>query len=615
MYRKVNDMKKLNSRILFIGLAFSGLLFGCQCTPRAEHSGISPGRTSYFIDPVNGDDDNSGSKESRAWRTFTPINRLQLAPGDRVEITSPGSFDQTLILRGEGNAEDPVEVHFADGRYDFFTHRITRKKYNISNTNSQPDSLKAIGILVEKAKHFNISGPGAEIICRGKMIEVCIDSCEDIALSGLSFDYHRPTVSEFQVVEVGEDYVDLQIHRDSEYRIEDGNIIWYGEGWTSHTRILGQELDLETNDVRRLWNPIEGMQFEEIQPDLVRARGEHRVKKDHVYQLRETFRDYAAVFTRRSKNISWKNVHFYFLHGMGLVSQFSENLTYDAVSIAPDSTGGRTTAAWADILHVSGCRGKVLVKDCVFRGAHDDAINVHGTYLQVVEKITENQVKLRFMHPQTYGFLAVNPGDEIEFVDGESYESHGLTRVRDAILINPREILVTLEKPVPGELDPGDVIENVTWTPEVEIRGCKVSWIPTRGFLLATRKKVLVEENEFLATHMSAILVGIDANKWFESGYVRDMTIRNNRFVRCAEPVIHIEPMNSKPNNNVHRNIRIENNRFLLRNELVLQAKSASNISVTGNTIFSENKLNDDLVIMTNDCSDVKVAINQFIGY
>jgi hypothetical protein len=613
MDKKVNAMRKLNSKILFIAVVFPGLLFLCQCTPMAENSEISPGKTTYYIDPVKGDDENSGLRESRAWRTFSHISQLQLAPGDRVDITSPGSFDQTLILRGEGTTVDPVEVHFAAGRYDFFTDNITRKKYNISNTNSQPDSLKAIGILLEGAKHFNIRGPGAEIFCRGKMIEVCIDSCENITISGLHFDYHRPTVSEFQVVEVGEDYVDLQIHKDSEYRIEDGDIIWYGEGWTSHTRILGQELDLETNDVRRLWNPIEGMQFEEIKPDLVRARGEHKVKKDHIYQLRETFRDYAAVFTRRSKNISWKDVDFCFLHGMGLVSQFSENLTYEVVSFAPDSTSGRTTAAWADILHVSGCKGRVLVKDCIFKGAHDDAINIHGTYLQVVEKISENQIKLRFMHHQTYGFLAVNPGDEIEFIDGESYESHGLNRVIDARLLSPKEILVKLEKSVPRALDLRDVIENVTWTPEVEIRGCHVSWIPTRGFLLATRKKVLVEENEFLATHMSAILIGIDANKWFESGYVRDMTIRNNRFIHCAEPVIHIEPMNSKSNNRVHQNIRIENNRFLLSNQLVLKAKSASNIIVTGNTIVSEKKQNDEAVIMTSDCAGVKVGENNYL--
>jgi hypothetical protein len=605
-------MKNLHSRILLITVIFPGLFFLYRCTSPAGNGGVSPGNTTYYINPANGDDKNSGLKESRAWKSFSHINRMELAPGDRVELTSPGSFDQTLILKGGGTPEDPVEIHFAAGRYDFFTGNMTRKKYNISNTNAQPDSLKTIGILFEGAKHINISGPGAEINCRGKMIEVCIDSCENISISDLHFDYHRPTVSEFQVVAVGADYVDLKIHKDSEYRIEDGDIIWYGEGWTSHTRILGQELNLETNDVRRLWNPIEGMHFEELEPGLVRARGAHQVKKDHVYQLRETFRDYAGVFTRRSKNISWKNVHFIFLHGMGLVSQFSENLSYEAVTIAPDSTSGRTTAAWADILHISGCKGKVLVKDCIFKGAHDDAINIHGTYLQVVDKVSEDQLKLGFMHHQTYGFMAVNPGDEIEFVDAGSYESHGKTRVKDASMLNPKEILVTLEQNVPRELEPGDAIENVSWTPEVEIRGCHVSWIPTRGFLLATRKKVLVEENIFLATHMSAILLGIDANQWYESGYVRDLCIRNNKFVLCAEPVILIEPRNTEENSRVHQNIRVENNQFLLRDHLVLHAKSASNISVTGNTIVSEKKLNDEAVIMTMDCSDLVVGNNQY---
>ncbi|MCP4313988.1 MAG: right-handed parallel beta-helix repeat-containing protein [Bacteroidetes bacterium] len=606
-------MRKVHKQITFIAISFLGLFILSQCTNPGQDIRLSPGNTTYYINPADGADDNSGLKESLAWRTFSRINQMELAAGDRVEITSPGSFDQTFILKGEGTVGKPVEVHFAAGRYDLFTDNITRKKYNISNTNSQSDSLKAIGILLEGAKHFNITGPGAEIFCRGKMIEVCIDSCENIIIADLQFDYHRPTVSEFQVVAVGEDHVDLQIHEDSEYRIEDGDLIWYGEGWTSTTRILGQELNLETDDVRRLWNPIEGMQFEEIKPDLVRAKGEHKVKIDHVYQLRETFRDYAAVFTRRSKNITWKNVNFHFLHGMGLVSQFSENLTYDSVSIAPDSTGGRTTAAWADILHVSGCKGKVLVKDCIFKGAHDDAINIHGTYLQIVEKISENQLQLRFMHHQTYGFLAVNPGDEIEFVDAESYESHGLNRVKDAELLDPKEILITLENDLPLALEPGDVIENVTWTPEVEIRGCHVSWIPTRGFLLATRKKVVVEENVFLATHMSAILLGIDANKWFESGFVRDMSIRNNKFIRCAEPVIHIEPRNVRANSSVHQNIKIENNQFILRNELILNAKSASNISISGNTIVSGKKLNDEAVVITSDCSHMEMGQNQYL--
>lgn len=465
----------------------------------------SPGRTTYHIDPAAGDDANSGLDRNQAWKSFRRVNQLRLAPADRIEIVAPGSFDQTLVLAGGGTAEAPVEVRFAPGRYDFHPDHMFRDTYQISNTNDDPEGRKAVGILLAGASHFRITGPGASIVCRGKMIEVCIDGCEDVALSDLQFDYQRPTVSEFRVAAVGDDHVDLGIHQDSPYTIQNGSITWQGEGW-SHTTGLAQELDPATGDLRRRSDPLQGLKLEDIQPFLVRARGKHDMKPGRVYQIRDIRRDCAGVFTRRSRNITWKDVTFRFLHGMGLVNQFSENLTFDSVAIAPEVAGGRTTAAWADCLQVSGCKGRLLVKDCVFSGAHDDAINIHGTYLRVIGRLPDRQIKVRFMQPQTFGFMAFNPGDEIEFIHPDSLATYCANRVIKARMLDPKELLLTLENPVPEEFRENDVIENVTWTPEVEIRGCKVAHIPTRGFLIATRRKVLVEDNEFLATHMSAIV-------------------------------------------------------------------------------------------------------------
>jgi hypothetical protein len=582
-------------------------------SPKLEANGwVSLGNTTYFINPVNGNDDNAGLTENQAWRTFSHINQLQFSPGDNIKITAAGQFNQTLILKGKGTVNNPVKVHFAAGKYDFFPDNLHSKKYDISNTNDSPDSLKAIGILLEHAKNFTISGAGAEVICRGKMIEVCIDSSENISIAGLHFDYHRPTVSEFTVIAAGDGYADIQIHKDSEYKIENGAIKWIGEGWNYDTG-LAQELDLLTDDLRRMKDPLIAMKLEEIKPFLIRASGKHTMKAGRIYQLRDTFRDYAAVFTRGSKNISWKNIQFHFMHGMGLVSQFSENLSFDSVIIAPDKASGRTSAAWADCMHFSGCKGKILIRNCIFSGSHDDAINVHGTYLNIVEKIGDKQLKVRFMHKQTYGFMAFNRGDEIEFVNHQSYESYGMNRVKEAVLLNPKEMLLTFEKSSPQGLTIGDVIENVTWTPEVEIRDCRVSRTPTCGFLLSTRRKVLVEGNEFLATHMNAINMAIDANSWYESGYVKDMTIRNNKFIRCAEPVIDIAPWNKIANNSVYQNIRIENNEFFLRNELIVKANSTNKLVVGGNTVYAEKKLNDKLSINTGDCKGPEVSQNKYI--
>lgn len=312
--------------------------------PPADRRLVSPGHTTYFINPASGDDAAPGHDRDHAWRTFRRVNQLRLAPGDRIEVEGPGSFDQTLALSGSGTAEEPVEVRFAPGRYDFHPDHAYRYAYQISNTNDDPETHKAVGLLLDGAKHFRVSGPGATVVCRGKMIEVCIDGCEDINLSGLAFDYRRPTVSEFKVEVVEQDHVDLRIHPDSAYTITDGKITWQGEGW-SYATGLAQELDLQTDRIHRRKDPLEGLVLEELEPFHIRAVGKNDMKPGRVYQIRDTFRDCCGTFTRRSRDIVWKNISFRFLHGMGLVSQFSENLTFDSVSIAPDPASGRTSAA------------------------------------------------------------------------------------------------------------------------------------------------------------------------------------------------------------------------------------------------------------------------------
>jgi hypothetical protein len=216
------------------------------------------------------------------------------------------------------------------------------------------------------------------------------------------------------------------------------------------------------------------------------------------------------------------------------------------------------------------------------------------------------------MHPQTFGFMAFQPGDEVEFASSDTMKTHASNRVVEARMENPRDLLLTLEHSVPGTLTDKDVIENVTWTPEVEIRGCSVSHISTRGFLLATRRKVLVENNRFIATHMSAVQVDADARSWFESGCVRDMNIRKNHFVRCGEPAIDIYPRNSAPNPSFHRNIRIEQNEFTLRGTDAISAKSTQGLRVTGNTIRSSGQAVDE-VIFTTDCTDVSISDNTIV--
>lgn len=51
-----------------------------------------------------------------------------------------------------------------------------------------------------------------------------------------------------------------------------------------------------------------------------------------------------------------------------------------------------------------------------------------------------------------------------------------------------------------------------------------------RSILVSTPRKVVIEGNTF-SSIMSAILFEGDMSHWYESGAVRDVTVRNNRFL------------------------------------------------------------------------------------
>ncbi|MDQ9757562.1 hypothetical protein RFZ45_01100, partial [Acinetobacter baumannii] len=47
---------------------------------------------------------------------------------------------------------------------------------------------------------------------------------------------------------------------------------------------------------------------------------------------------------------------------------------------------------------------------------HDDPINIHGTFQQVVAISDDRrEIRVRYMHKETAGFPSFAPGDEVEF--------------------------------------------------------------------------------------------------------------------------------------------------------------------------------------------------------
>lgn len=479
-------------------------------------------------------------------------------------------------------------LSFPKGRYDFWPAKAVVRKYFISNTSSESDAPskdKTIGILMEEIKGLTIEGNDATFMFHGKMITWAIDHCENIRLQNIHVDFERPGMSEMTLLTVSPEEITASVHPDSRFSIINDELIWHGEGWRPvhfHAIIVDTAAGVEKYSS---WKPFQQAKASGIGPLKVRFKGKFAVNDFHpgeILTVRDHIRDHVGAFINRSANVSLRNVHMHYMQGLGIVSQFSENLSFDSVEVAPAANSGRAIASSADGMHFSGCKGNISITNCTLKGFHDDPVNIHGTHLKVVEVVSPRSLRLRFMHPQTYGMEAFFAGDSVALLNGPSLRIYRQTVLTAAKLVSEREMIVEFSDPLPAEVKTGDCLENITWTPSVVIRGNSFRQTNTRGLLITTRRRVLIENNTFYRTGMQAILIANDASSWYESGPVQDVTIRRNVFTECGynsmpgNYVIAIAPENHErvKGYKVHRNIRIEENTFRIFDDAVLSARS-----------------------------------------
>jgi len=544
----------------------------------------------WHVDPIAGDDGNPGTSAGGAWKSLAKVNATKLAPGDGV-IIAPGRHGASLVPMAVGTETEPVVIRLLPGVHEFGKEQATRRPYYISNSCGAPGQPIPIAILLENCKHLILQGGGVSgagrttLMMDGRMTHFVNDHSEDIHYEGLVFDLKRPTVSEFRVMESAPDSAVIRIAEGSTYAMADGKFSWTGDIGS------GDEMTQEAIPAEgRAWrvgvnkSPLsKAISVEDLGGGQLRLNfeGNTRLKAGHQFQFRHLGREVVGAHQTRCKNMSFRDCDFNALAGMGIVSQFTDGISFERVRIIPPEGSIRTCPAWADVFHFSGCRGKILVEDCVFSGTQDDPVNVHGTHLGITGKPAENKLALRFMHKQTYGFAAFQPGDEVAVIGGQTLreiEGNPRRKVTAIERITETDWEITLDGSAPA-FQPGDVLDNITWYPDVTIRGCKVDMDSCRGFLLTTRGKVLVEGNTFHRCRMPAILIEGDADGWHESGPIRDMTISKNTFVGCG---ISINPHVRSGGAAVHENIRIVDNVFT--EGAGISAHHTSGLTITGNT-------------------------------
>lgn len=455
---------------------------------------------------------------------------------------------------------------------------------NTAKKHENPDGARFTAIYLDGKKNITIDGNGATLLIHGKMTPLLFNNCENITIKNLTIDYACPTMSEFKVLSNNNGECIIEINKECLYRIEDNNLIWQGEndlngvpywedsyiGNRRHIKIFDPETEISRDFPRAdvEFESIEELGNNQLKVTLKKKDADFQV--GCIYQTRNIVRDQTGSLFQRCKNLTFENLRIKFMHGLGMVSQFCENVTYKNCDLTPATN--RTITSTADFFQFSGCKGDLIIENCKAQGAHDDYINVHGTHLRIIEvDKAEKSIIVRFMHNESWGFQAFECGDELEFIKWDNLQPYDKTKVIAYKKLNDTDILLKLDRELPEIEINKDVVENATWTPNLYVRNCYFGATSGRGVLCTTRGEVVIENNRFYKLWGPALLLEDDCNFWFESGYTNEIIFRNNEVISCEHnitypgaPVIRYTPkiMDENFEGYVHGKLILENNIF-----------------------------------------------------
>ena len=536
----------------------------------------------------------------------------------------------------------PVVLDFPKGEYQIYPDHAQKRELYISNTLSRNNGdrgtykMKNIGILLENMENVTLEGNQSSLIFHGKMMMFSTIGCKNIRIQNFDTDFQVPSVVSVTAEKVEGNTAILYVPECYNYSVSGTTVTWSsdvspytGQAYWSYTNNVGhvQGFDMTTATLTtsgdKFFNNVQSMEKLDGHRLKVTYNSAPSFKAGYGQQMRRTTRDHSAAFFWESDGVTMQHVELHFLHAFGVVGQLSKNITLDDVNFRNYEGSGRTGVGSADFVQMSGCGGTIRIVNSTFEDPQDDPINIHGTFLQVTERISDNKFKVHYQHHETSGFPNYYVGDEVEFVskgtllpiDGAKAkvtgvvgpDGHGGTMVAgngdkaDASKTNLDTIIVTLDTNMPSSVSANAAaLENVTYTPSVEIENNVFREMPVRGILVTTRKPVVIRNNEFDNVAGAAVYISDDVNSWYESGHDEDVLIEGNVFRRCGvnqnsySAFIQFDPTNNGAAEPVHKNVRIKDNTFYFTNGTgnIINAKSVNGLTFTGNKVlrFSVNE-------------------------
>ncbi|MFI3333453.1 MAG: right-handed parallel beta-helix repeat-containing protein [Rikenellaceae bacterium] len=577
-----------------------------------------------------------------------------------IEIDSSVADDATTALLAaieKIEAGQANTISFAKGTYNFYPDKAIERYCHSSN---HGDYLSRVAFLLDGLDNITIDGNGSDFVFHNRIYPFFITESSNIHLKNFSINYAERFGSEPMIVanDPQNHTFDIAIPRGEQYEIRN-DVLYFVMADYEFT--IGQSILYDPNtesvayntesytpisNFEKLKNPasfkfkytmdqndeyqkIRGRQFSitatEIRPGLVRISG-HRKELPPVGLIlsckgeQGVNRLAPAIKFEHTQGFTASNITIYHASGMGILGENSDDILIDSCRVIPAK--GYMVSTSADATHFVGCRGNLSIRNCTFRNQLDDACNIHGAYQPIVDIVDKNSIGVRMGHYQQQGFVLAREADTLGFVRlTDSFHAYEKLTVKSVKYINGRYNVITFNEPLPSDLEVGDLVENLSAYPTVEITGCYIGGNRARGLLISNPKSTYIANNTF-NTEMEAILMPVESGLWYESGNAMNVIIENNRFedsnfggmnrgVICFRTDDDFE-------HSAFSNIAIRNNIFDHFDSMILEAANIDGLLVEGNTINCSSTYEplfpDNPVITFKYCNDVTLNANRYNG-
>lgn len=503
-----------------------------------------------------------------------------------VELAAPKDSENVtpLLLSTIESLPNDTTLVLQKGTYHLYEEGTKTIWLNVSNNRSCD---KYVAMPIFNKKGIVIEGNGSKIVCHGLVFPFATVKSEDVIIRNLTITTEYPYSVGFTIESKDDDGFTIKFDDGiCPYVVKDGNIDFMLDGNVISSRDGRVSLhSMDRIHVVYLMTPNAPGDKSKFPARFMGINatdlGNGRVYfkyygDDHPKSAKCPFEigEYIAINMEEKRrrcaflfddclNVKLENVAIERFGGMAFIAQRSGNITIDHFKVRPRE--GERVSVTADIMQLVNCYGKVSIIDSECGSSMDDVINIHGNYLEVVE-ISGKRARLDVRHSSHAGFFPYREGDVVEFSEKHTRRILATARVV-SVTPDPDNIsqcILEVDSNI-EELPIGSLLENTTLNPDVEILRNKFSDFP--HIRLSGRGKYLVEDNEISQCSL-AINISDLADYWYESGRVKDMTIRNNLFCNCnalgGNTFISIG-VSGWPENAplIHEKIILENNRFV----------------------------------------------------